>query len=397
MKTLLTPRTFALVCILSLFITSYSITYGGEGGGDSGGGEAKSMKTNAENPNPETGFCGNTHGTDNSSQTAQGCVGSACPNTQAPPPFPTPGTPTCTITASKNPTTPSQNTTLTWKIKPAGGTILTASLSPGGGAIPSDPNDSRVVSPNVTTTYKLTGKVRYKTASGNVDKVYSCSRKITVNTSTTNTNPNPNDPNQTDQCSNIAGVQTSVPAGHIPQGGQCIATSDVCPNIAGDQGALPSGYVFDGSDCVPEPNQCQQHYYCSGASLRFVGLNSNNQCTDSLIQVCDYGCNGNECNPVPTPTLDISVNHPVINPRQSVEVTWEATNVTSCSVAENNADITDSWSGAAAGCSNNSCNSTKTSAAIAQQTTYTLTCTDLEGDTLTDSVQVSMNPFYDEI
>jgi hypothetical protein len=179
----------------------------------------------------------------------------------------------------------------------------------------------------------------------------------------------------------------------------CIATrADVCPNIAGNQATLPPGYTLTGGICVAdaEENQCQQHYYCSGASLRFVGLNDNNQCADTLVQECDYGCNGNVCNPVPTPTLDISVNHPVINPRQTVEVTWTATNVASCSISENNADIENAWSGEAAGCSGSSCNATKTSAAIAQQTIYTLRCTDLEGDILTDSAQVDMNPFYKE-
>lgn len=77
-------------------------------------------------------------------------------------------------------------------------------------------------------------------------------------------NGNPSD----DLCTNIAGIQTVVPAYHtkspatpgVP--GVCTAdpisepptTSDVCPNLAGDQASVPDGYQIDSNgNCVLPP------------------------------------------------------------------------------------------------------------------------------------------------
>lgn len=60
----------------------------------------------------------------------------------------------------------------------------------------------------------------------------------------------------TDMCVNIAGDQTTVPAGYVADaGGNCVQTAasgtDVCTNIAGEQTTIPDGYVIDAAgDCV---------------------------------------------------------------------------------------------------------------------------------------------------
>lgn len=67
--------------------------------------------------------------------------------------------------------------------------------------------------------------------------------------------PPPPTPNPTDVCPNIAGAQSSIPAGYIYDGfGNCIlpeTSADVCPNIAGEQTSVPSGRVVDGfGNCI---------------------------------------------------------------------------------------------------------------------------------------------------
>ncbi|HEX2792539.1 MAG TPA: hypothetical protein VHO23_02395, partial [Candidatus Paceibacterota bacterium] len=57
-----------------------------------------------------------------------------------------------------------------------------------------------------------------------------------------------------DVCSNIGGVQTSVPSGYYASGGACYPNpTDLCDNIAGTQTSVPSGYYQSGSSCYPNP------------------------------------------------------------------------------------------------------------------------------------------------
>lgn len=57
-----------------------------------------------------------------------------------------------------------------------------------------------------------------------------------------------------DVCSNIEGLQSSVPVGYtFDSNGQCVQAIDVCQNILGDQKVLPIGYVLDSiGACVPD-------------------------------------------------------------------------------------------------------------------------------------------------
>lgn len=56
-----------------------------------------------------------------------------------------------------------------------------------------------------------------------------------------------------DVCSNIDGLQASIPSGYtVDNFGHCITVVDVCPNFLGDQETVPTGYVLDEiGACVP--------------------------------------------------------------------------------------------------------------------------------------------------
>lgn len=71
----------------------------------------------------------------------------------------------------------------------------------------------------------------------------------------------PPPPPPTDECPNIDGTQSEVPAGMVKDDeGNCVLPPpppppvDVCPNIPGDQVEIPVYYVFDDEgNCVTEP------------------------------------------------------------------------------------------------------------------------------------------------
>ena len=57
-----------------------------------------------------------------------------------------------------------------------------------------------------------------------------------------------------DVCTNIDGVQTSVPAGMTADGTTCSTPpTDVCTNIVGVQTEVPAGMTLDGTECVTPP------------------------------------------------------------------------------------------------------------------------------------------------
>lgn len=60
-------------------------------------------------------------------------------------------------------------------------------------------------------------------------------------------------PPPTDVCPNIDGAQATVPAGMIVVNGNCVTPppTDVCPNIAGPQGSIPGGFFIKNGQCVP--------------------------------------------------------------------------------------------------------------------------------------------------
>lgn len=142
---------------------------------------------------------------------------------------------------------------------------------------------------------------------------------------------------------------------------------------------------FSCSVTVNVAASCAPTYFCSGSNLMY----RNNQCAESLNQACAYGCSGGGCLPPPAGTGTITVSPALVRSGETTQVSWSTTNVVanSCTVVEDNPEITNSWTGATG---------TRTSGTIRMQTHYTLTCTGLDGGTVTDSATVNVIPVFEE-
>ncbi|MFZ2555634.1 MAG: hypothetical protein WAZ27_02155 [Minisyncoccia bacterium] len=68
-------------------------------------------------------------------------------------------------------------------------------------------------------------------------------------------------------------------------------------------------------------------------------------------------------------------------------MSWTSENAVSCRVTEDNAVISDSWTGL---------RGAEPSSALRVRTLYTLTCIGLDGSTFTDSAVVIINPSWEE-
>lgn len=126
---------------------------------------------------------------------------------------------------------------------------------------------------------------------------------------------------------------------------------------------------------------CVSGYSCSGNDLYYQA-----QCRGrgQLIQTCAYGCSGGACLVPPPPSGSIRAVPALVRNGDKVQVTWSAANVSSCTVSGSNSD---SWSGASG---------SQLSAAIVAQTTYTLSCTGLDGSTFVQSAVVNIIPIFQE-
>lgn len=143
-------------------------------------------------------------------------------------------------------------------------------------------------------------------------------------------------------------VVSSCPLGYTFQGGSCVFTG------------CPANYVLQSGTCVyVAPPVCTAAYSCVGSNLYFTDAS----CNSSLVQSCSYGCTSGQCNPTPSPTIVTWKVHPtLVRKNDTVLVTWEVQNVTSCTVTGDNGD---SWSGTSG---------SQTSSPITSQTKYTLSC-----------------------
>ena len=92
-----------------------------------------------------------------------------------------------------------------------------------------------------------------------------------------------------DVCSNIDGLQTSIPGGYtVDNFGRCVTAVDMCPNFLGDQEIIPSGYVLDEiGACVPTTID-----YCpniKGVQYRIPSgyeINGDGDCMRPSVDVC---------------------------------------------------------------------------------------------------------------
>lgn len=142
---------------------------------------------------------------------------------------------------------------------------------------------------------------------------------------------------------------------------------------------------------------CATTYICSDDTHR------QNTCQESVPEACTEGlvCLSGACTtpaaPSTPPGDELVITPSLIGVGNTTSVTWEVNDATSCTVTENNASITDSWSGissADADCTHNG-TACRTSP-IPGTVTYTLTCTG-PGGTLIQTASVYTNPSWREL
>lgn len=176
-------------------------------------------------------------------------------------------------------------------------------------------------------------------------------------------------------------------AGETWNGTQCVAACPVGYTLQGGVCTYigcPAGYTLQGTVCVSGP-QCPA-FYCVGDDL----YQNDAQCNSSFLQHCTYGCLNGACLPPPRGTGDLRAVPTLVRSGETSRVSWTTTNMrsNSCTVTSSLAPST-VLSRALTG--------SFVSAPITQRTTYTLNCTDLAGDSFTDSAIINLLPFFQEI
>ena len=134
---------------------------------------------------------------------------------------------------------------------------------------------------------------------------------------------------------------------------------------------------------------CTPNYVCTDDTHRddlCTAAIENEACTGGFI------CSTGACviPPAPTPSSSgnqLKVSPQLVRPGGTSVVTWDVIYATSCTVTEDNASITDSWTGSTG---------TYPTSAINRQTTYTLFCTGA-GGTLTQRATVYQTPSWKEL
>lgn len=260
---------------------------------------------------------------------------------------PAPPYPNCVLHANPEVITTGQSSTLSWNTAPSPWGSLAppvGSISPGVGPVAA--SGQLTVRPIQTTTYTYSGNYKF---GGGLDGgewiagSFTCSQTVSVQT--------------TQACpagEHFNGANTCVcdATGQPPVNGQCIANS-----------------------CLG--------YYCSGPDLHYSHA-SGAQCIDDLIQHCAYGCTGSACLPPPKPTVTITAKPSLVHESDTTQVTWSSTNTTACTVTS---DGGDAWTGL---------NGTQTSKPLLNQTTFTLTCTGIDGSSISAKAVVDVIPKWQE-
>jgi hypothetical protein len=137
--------------------------------------------------------------------------------------------------------------------------------------------------------------------------------------------------------------------------------------------------------------QCSPSYQCTTETtyddLCTIPV-ENTACTSGLI--CGGGAIACVIPPAPTPdgtAGTFKASPQLVAPGRTTTLTWDIRYATSCTVTEDNPNITDTWS---------TIEGNVTTSQIRQQTTYTLTCTGAGGD-LTQRATVYQTPTWKEI
>ena len=286
---------------------------------------------------------------------------------------------TCVIYADPSPISSGQSSTLSWNVADFAygdfGTfppsnIMLSSVGPVARS------GSTLVSPAQTTTYTLSGNYL---VGDTVLSTFSCFRTVTVTVSVGSC---------TTSCGTISSGSSATfyLSSSPPSGQSCQPQTRTCTN-----GTLSGSYTA--CTCTPpgSSSQCTPQYFCQRNDLYY----KNSSCVNSFIQTCAYGCSGSACLSAPAAQVSIIATPSLVRSGETTTITWSGTNVTSCTVTENSPAISDSWScSGMVSCAPDHVNA---SSGIVEQTTYTLSCIDLQGATIVDTATVSVIPVFQEI
>ncbi len=180
-----------------------------------------------------------------------------------------------------------------------------------------------------------------------------------------------------DYCANIAGVQTSVPAGYYQSGSNCYETASL---VATDPD-------INAGDTTPLSWSCGTSGTSSGVNFSTGGapsgsVNVSPSVTTNYTVNCPAGGTDGETVTVYSPALTFSVQPTRIKSGNSATVTWSATGVTSCTVLGPNVSAT-------------GLTGSRSTGALTQQSIYTLTCTS-PGGSVSSSATVNITPIFQE-
>lgn len=132
---------------------------------------------------------------------------------------------------------------------------------------------------------------------------------------------------------------------------------------------------------------CATNYQCVSATAR------QNTCASAPVEECGGAliCSAGACVLPPAPFTGpedaLTVSPSLISYGATVTISWNVQNADSCTLTEDNPDITDSW---------NTVSGSETTSALTRPTTYTLFCTGPGGD-FTQTATVSRRPDWREI
>lgn len=165
-----------------------------------------------------------------------------------------------------------------------------------------------------------------------------------------------------------------------------LAQSRSCSN-----GVLSGSASYQYGSCA-----CAPIYSCAGNTI----THTDSSCITSSVTSCTspYYCSPGTATCIsPEPSFTDDGTHSghlqavplLVSPSSTTHLYWNVSNVSSCTVTENNPLISDSWTGLSG---------SHTTSSLFSQTVYTLHCVPFEGATFTDeSVTVNTVPIFQEL
>jgi hypothetical protein len=292
----------------------------------------------------------------------------------------TPDLPTATITSSLGSSMQvGQSSAITATFSPESGDALTAANidSPLGTGLGADenPDNPKVITFTPTSAGTYTFYARAKTSYFTSWNTYA-STTVTVQA-----------PCTLDGVTIQSGESATFYSSQTASGQLCssIAQSRTCTD-----GVLSGSGTYQYSTC-----SCAPIYSCSANSVTYTDAS----CSTSTVTTCvapAFCSPGSASCLYPEPSFNAGADTTghlqaapiLVPPGDTTTLYWSVSNVESCSVTGSNGD---SWTGGSSGASG------KTSAAITEQTVYSLACTGLDGSSVSESVTVNVLPIFQEL